>query len=59
MPDNRDAIRDSLAEALQEHGLSLQVVTWKEDLGKRTLTLSLKISGELDVQQELPLSIER
>jgi hypothetical protein len=54
---DRDAIRDAISEALEEHGLTLQVVTWKEDLGKGTLTLSLKIAGELHMQQELPLSV--
>lgn len=51
---DRDAIRDAISEALQSHGLRLEVVTWKEDLSKRALTLSLKIGGELDIQQELP-----
>lgn len=54
---DRERLRDQMSEVLHEHGLSLDTVTWKEDLKKRELTLSLKIGGELDEQQELPLAV--
>lgn len=56
---DRDAIRTTLIDALEEHGLSLDEVVWKENLKKRSLSLGLKISGELDEQQELPFVAQR
>ena len=55
---DREALRDAISEALEEHGLHLLVLTWKEDLQKGALTLSLKIGGELNLQQSLPLAAE-
>lgn len=52
MPD-RDAIRDAFSELLQEHGLTLEKITWTDDLKKRQLGVALKITGDLDIQQEM------
>lgn len=52
-----DQVRDALKEALDGFGLTLEVLTWKEDLSRGSLTLSLKVSGDLDQQQELPFTV--
>lgn len=51
---DRQALRSALDETLRDHGLRLTELTWKEQLDKRTLTLSLKVSGSLDEQTDLP-----
>lgn len=44
---DRDAIRLAIAQALAEHELSLQEITWKEHFVKKTLTISPKVTGLL------------
>lgn len=50
---DRQALKDALSETLQEHGLHLVEVIWKENFEKRTLALGLKVTGELDEQLKL------
>jgi hypothetical protein len=50
---DREELRAGLVDLLKEHSLTLEVLTWKEDLVQNSLTLTLKVSGEL-AQTELP-----
>jgi hypothetical protein len=50
------ALEAALAELLQEHDLRLLEVTWKKNLEKQTLSLGLKVTGDLNQQVEMPLA---
>jgi hypothetical protein len=50
------ALEGALAELLQEHDLRLLEVTWKKNLEKQTLSLGLKVTGDLNQQVEMPLA---
>lgn len=57
-PNGRDfahEIEAELAEVFEGHGLRLTESNWKRDLVKKTLTLSVKVSGDLAKQGDLPL----
>lgn len=51
--DAREALKEGLKATLAEHDLRLVEVTWRENFEKRTLTLGLKVTGELDRQLSL------
>jgi hypothetical protein len=50
---DRKALEDALAETLHEHGLQLDEITWRKNLKKKTLSLGLKVSGDLNEQLRL------
>ena len=52
--DDYRALRSDLAEALDNHGLILAEVGWKENLKTRGITVTMRALGKLDQQIELP-----
>ncbi len=51
--DQQRELEAALKATLAEHNLKLDEVTWKKHLVKRTISLGLKVSGDLDQQLSL------
>jgi hypothetical protein len=54
---DKDQVRDAVRETLEVHGLHLAKFGWEEDLVKRTVKISLRISTDLDIQEDLPFGV--